>query len=690
MADKQDLLVEIGTEELPPQALPSLAQAFEDGFVEALKTNGLAFEKLEQFATPRRIALRLSGLDSRQQDQEIQRKGPALKAAYDAEGQPSKAALGFARSCGVDISELQTEEGPKGAWLVFKKIQPGQPSEALIPAMVQSALAKLPIPKRMRWGSLSSEFVRPVHWIVLLLGERVVEAEIMDVQSGRTTRGHRFHHPEPIELATPADYDALLRDTAWVEPQFAARREKIRTAAEAAARAVDATAVIDDKLLDEVTSLNEWPVAVMGDFDPEFLEVPSEALIETMQKNQKYFPVVDAEGKLLPRFITISNIESRDPAQVKAGNERVIRPRFKDAVFFWEQDLKTPLAEMSGALASVVFQNKLGTLLDKAQRIGEVGSIIAQEIGLEPALAQRAALLCKCDLLTNMVGEFASLQGVMGRYYAEAAGEDAGVCQAMEEHYLPKHAGDRLPQSLCGQALALADKLDSLVGIFAIGQRPSGVKDPYGLRRAALGVLRIMIEQKLDLDLRQLLEASAQSFADKVDAAGVVDEVFDYIMDRLKGYYADQGVAGDVLDAVLARRPTHPLDIDTRVQAVSAFKKLPEAASLAAANKRIRNILKKASEQIPAAVADDLLREDSERQLNARMTELGARVAPLFAAGQYEQALSQLASLRPEVDTFFDQVMVMCEESEVRKNRLAILRNIESSFLNVADISRLQ
>jgi glycyl-tRNA synthetase beta chain len=690
MAEKQDFLVEIGTEELPPQALPTLSQAFADSFAEALAAHGLTFGQLEAFATPRRLALHLSALDARQQDQQIQRKGPALKAAYDADGQPSKAALGFARSCGVEVNQLATETGSKGDWLVFKQTQPGQRTEALIPAMVQQALAKLPIPKRMRWGDLDSEFVRPVHWIVLLFGESMIEADIMDVRAGRHTRGHRFHHPEPIELAHAADYARLLRTAGQVEPLFATRKESIRRQAESLAQHIGATAVIEEKLLDEVTSLTEWPVAVLGDFDPEFLEVPSEALIETMQKNQKYFPLISADGALLPRFITISNIESRDPAQVKAGNERVIRPRFKDAAFFWEQDLKVPLDELSERLGTVVFQKQLGTLLDKARRIGTLASIIAPQIGLDPAQAQRAALLCKCDLLTNMVGEFASLQGIMGRYYAAAAGEPAAVCQAMEEHYLPKHAGDRLPQSACGQALALADKLDSLVGIFAIGQRPSGVKDPYALRRAALGVLRIMIEQKLDLDIPQLLRASAAALADKVDASNSVDEVFDYILERLKGYYAEQGVAGDVLDAVLARRPGKPLDIDTRVRAVSAFKRLPEAASLAAANKRIHNILRKSSEPIPEAVDDRLLMDDSERQLNQRMNDIGARVQPLFAAGDYAQALAQLASLRPQVDDFFDHVMVMCEEADVRQNRLAILRKIESVFLNVADISRLQ
>jgi glycyl-tRNA synthetase beta chain len=511
----------------------------------------------------------------------------------------------------------------------------------------------------------------------------------LDVAAGKETRGHRFHHPHPISVDTPADYERLLRDVGYVEADFTARRERIRVMAEEKAKDQGAAAVIDPGLLDEVTALTEWPVAVKGSFDEEFLEVPSEALIETMQKHQKYFPVTGSDGKLLPKFIAISNIESLEPTQVQAGNERVIRPRFKDASFFWEQDLKRPLEDLAPALDKVVFQHQLGTLRDKSIRIGAIGRGIAEEVGLDPTLAERSAALCKCDLLTNMVGEFAGLQGTMGRYYASAGGEQECVADAMEEQYLPRHAGDALPKSRCGQVLALADRLDSLVGIFAIGQKPTGVKDPYALRRASLGVLRILIETPLELDLYRLLQSSADALSEKVDASAVVDEVYQYILERLHGYYADQGVSGDIVESVLASGSTVPVDIDNRVKAVTGFKSLPEASSLAAANKRIRNILKKVEGTLPDQVDHSKLEEESEKALFSRVEELKREIDPLMAQREYGETLNRLATLRPVVDEFFDNVMVLCDDETLRLNRLSLLNSLSATFQDIADISKL-
>ncbi len=689
MVDKNDLLVEIGTEELPPQALLRLSEAFQEQFRSRLESSGLKFQKIERFATPRRLALRVLQLDTEQAAQTMVRKGPSVKAAFDADGNPTKAAEGFARSCGVAVKDLEQEESKKGAWLVYRLTTLGKKTEELVPDMVRKSLNSLPIPKRMRWGNLSSEFVRPVHWVVLLFGPNPIAATILDVEAGKNTRGHRFHHPQSISIGTPLEYEQLLRDVGYVEADFAARRERIRRLVDQSSEASGAKAIIDSKLLDEVTALTEWPVPVVGSFDEEFLEVPSEALIETMQAHQKYFPVVDPQGRLLPKFIAISNIESKDPMQVQAGNERVIRPRFKDAAFFWEQDLKRPLADLIPMLDKVVFQHQLGTLGDKSRRVAILAVEIAKKVGLDPGLAERSAKLGKCDLLTDMVGEFASLQGTMGRYYASAGGEHECVSAAMEEQYLPRHAGDSLPQSPCGQVLAIADRLDSLLGIFAIGQKPTGVKDPYALRRASLGVMRILIETPLNLDLLELLKLSATTLVDKVDATGIVGEVYDYMIDRLQGYYRDHEISGDVVDAVLASSPTVPMDIDRRIKAVASFKNLDEASSLAAANKRIRNILRKAALDLPANIDQDKLQEKSERALLSNMDALKAEIEPMMRQGDYGQALSRLATLKPVVDDYFDNVMVLCEDEEIRINRLALLRSLSVTFQDIADISRL-
>ncbi|MEJ2528628.1 MAG: glycine--tRNA ligase subunit beta [Gammaproteobacteria bacterium] len=690
MADTRDLLVEIGTEELPPTALDRLSLAFMQGIESGLQQEGLSFTRIERFASPRRLAVLVSDLATAQPDRVVERRGPSLQAAFDAAGNPSKAAEGFARSCGVSVDQLEQEETPKGAWLLFHQNQPGNSTNELIPEIINSSLSALPIPKRMRWGSRSEEFVRPVHWAVLLFGDEVIPAEILGQQTGRSTRGHRFHRPDPIEITAPADYLTQLQDQGMVYADMQQRKELIRKQVIATAEGQGATAVIDEDLLSEVTALNEWPVPVMGSFDQSFLEVPAEALIQAMQGHQKYFPVVAEDGGLRPNFITIANIESREIAQVRSGNERVIRPRFKDAAFFWEQDLKQPLEHHNQRLKSVVFQDRLGTLFDKSQRVAALAQAIAKQTAADPALAKRAAELCKCDLMTNMVNEFPKLQGIMGSYYAARGNEDPEVVAAMKEVYMPRHAGDDLPATACGRAVAVADRLDTLVGIFAIGQKPTGVKDPFGLRRAALGVLRIMIEAPLALDLEAMLKLAAEGLADKVDAAAAVAEVFDYMVDRLKAYYGDRGITADVIEAVLACRPTRPADFDLRVKAVTEFRKLPEAASLSAANKRIRNILKKSDEEYAAQPDAAIFTEEAERKLFNQLAELTPVVAPLFAAGDYTQALRLLASLREAVDGFFDNVMVNCEDADLRRNRLALLNSLSAMFLGAADLSRLQ
>ncbi len=690
MADSRDLLIEIGTEELPPKALFNLSLAFEQGIRDGLEKAGLPSTAIRRFATPRRLAVLIEHLPTRQPDRQLERRGPALSAAYGTDGQPTKAAEGFARSCGVTVAELQQQQTDKGVWLVHVSAEPGAATADLIPAIVLAALAALPIPKRMRWGDRDDEFVRPVHWAILLFGDEVIPAMILGVQSGRETRGHRFHHPDPIRVTAPANYARQLGSEGRVIADFDQRRDAVRTQAETAAAQLNGMAVIKLELLDEVTALVEWPVALTGNFEQRFLDVPAEALISTMQDNQRYFPVVDVEGRLLPHFITMTNLESRDPAQVRAGNERVIRPRFSDAEFFWNQDRKQPLAAQMEALKQVVFQQRLGTQAEKSERVAALARFIAEHSHGNSEWAERAARLAKCDLLSQMVQEFPELQGIMGRYYALHDQEAPEVAQALEEQYLPRFAGDRLPKTATGRALALAERLDTLVGIFAIGQAPSGAKDPFALRRAALGVLRILIEGELDLDLQALLQRAATRFEPAICAENAVEAVFAFIMDRLRGYYLDQGVRPDTFEAVLDCRPTRPLDFDRRLRAVHAFRQLPEATSLAAANKRIRNILKKMETALPFAVQPDLLVEEPEQTLAGRLVELSSEVIPLMEGGFYGEALNRLAGLREPVDAFFDQVLVMAEDPVLRDNRIALLNELSSLFLRVADFSRLQ
>lgn len=690
MSETRDLLIEIGAEELPPKALRRLGDAFRQGIETGLEKAELAFASTRAYAAPRRLAVLVQGLQTGQADREQLKRGPAVTAAFDDEGCPTKAAEGFARSCGVTVEALETLETDKGAWLAYKQFEPGRPAAELIPDIVTQALQQLPIPKRMRWGDRTDEFVRPVHWVVLLFGDEVIEATILGTPTGRETRGHRFHHPAPLYLAEPAAYVPLLETEGHVLADMDARREAIRGQVIEAARRLGGEALLDDDLLDEVSALVEWPVAISGGFDPEFLEVPAEALISSMQDHQKYFPVVDGNGALLPHFITVANLESRDPAQVRAGNERVIRPRLTDAAFFWEQDRKQPLETRQTRLASMVFQKKLGTLLDKSQRVARLARTIAGAIEADPDQAGRAALLAKCDLLTQMVFEFPELQGVMGRYYALHDGEPEAVARALDEQYMPRFAGDRLPATATGQVLAIADRLDTLVGIFAIGQAPTGDKDPFALRRAALGIVRILIECELDLDLQSLLEEAAAGFASDIKAGLVTGDVFDFMLDRLRAYYSETGLDIHIFEAVRAQTPTRPLDFHRRIEAVREFSRLAEAESLAAANKRIGNILRKAETAVPDQVNADLLTEPAEQALHTAVEQLRQKVEPLFERGQYTEALCMLAALREPVDSFFDQVMVMAENTALRDNRLALLQGLQALFLRAADLSRLQ
>lgn len=693
MTEQRDLLIEIGTEELPPKALLKLSNAFKAGIEEGLEKAGLKHNNIQAYATPRRLAVLISDLVTAQEDSNVERRGPAVTAAFGEDGCPTPAATGFARSCGVEADQLETMETDKGAWLVFRSEQKGQSTAELVPAIVQHALDKLPIPKRMRWGNLDSEFVRPVHWLVLLFGDEVIDAEILSVKSGRETRGHRFHHPDTIYIGEPRAYQPLLESEGRVMADFAERREAIKGQVMEVAAKVKGTAVIDDALLDEVTGLVEWPVALLGNFDKEFLDMPSECLISAMKGHQKYFHVVDQKEQLMPHFITVSNIESSNPDVVRDGNERVIRPRLSDAEFFWTQDHKQKLADRIDSLKTVVFQNKLGTIYDKSQRVSQLAGFIASNIEGDKSLAERAALLAKCDLMSEMVGEFPELQGIMGRYYAEHDGEPANVAIALDEQYMPRFAGDDLPQSKTGQALAIAEKLDTLVGIFGIGQIPTGAKDPFALRRAALGALRIIIENNLELDLRDCLTTAASSYKDIFKADEVVPAVFDFMMDRLRAYYHDSGVSHDTFESVLALNPSQPKDFNDRILAVTAFRKLPEAESLAAANKRIQNILRQAAENkeiIPAKLDNKLLHESAEKLLAAQLEKISKEVSPLFDKQDYQPALIKLAILRQSVDSFFDAVMVMAEDKSVRSNRLALLKQLGDLFLQVADISRLQ
>ena len=685
----QNFLVEIGTEELPPKALKTLATSFADNVEAELNQAGLTFDKIEWFAAPRRLAVKVLNLATQQPSKEIEKRGPAVSAAFDAEGKPTKAAEGWARGCGITVEQAERIATDKGEWLVHRAKIEGQPTKNLLNDIVANALAKLPIPKPMRWADKTVQFIRPVHTVTMLLGDELIEGEILGVASARTIRGHRFLGEKEFEIQHADQYPQLLREKGAVVADFNERKAEILAKSQAKATALGGVADIEESLLEEVTSLVEYPNVLAAKFEERFLAVPAEALVYTMKGDQKYFPIYDKEGKLLPHFIFVSNINPEDPTAIIEGNEKVVRPRLTDAEFFFKTDLKQKLVDRLPRLETVLFQQQLGTLKDKTDRIEQLAGEIAKQIGADEAKARRAGLLSKCDLMTNMVFEFTDTQGVMGMHYARHDGEDEEVAVALNEQYMPRFAGDELPKSLVASVVALADKFDTLTGIFGIGQAPKGSADPFALRRAALGALRIIVEKNLPLDLEDLVKKSAALFGDKLTNQNVVADVVDFMPGRFRAWYQDEGIAVDVIQAVLARRPTRPADFDARVRAVSHFRTLDSAEALAAANKRVSNILAKAD----AAIGEINLTacvEPAEKALAEAVLALRTEVQPLIAQGDYTAVLDKLANLRAPVDSFFDNVMVNAEDPALRQNRLAILNTLRGLFLQVADISVLQ
>ncbi|MDD7425347.1 MAG: glycine--tRNA ligase subunit beta [[Actinobacillus] rossii] len=721
----QNFLAEIGTEELPPKALKKLATAFAENVEAELNQSGLSFDKVEWFAAPRRLAVKVLGLATAQPSKEVEKRGPAVSAAFDAEGKPTKAAEGWAKGCGITVEQAERIATDKGEWLVHRAVIEGQPTKNLLVGMISNALAKLPIPKTMRWGDKTEQFVRPVHTVTLLLGDELIEGEILGIASGTTIRGHRFLGEREFQISHADQYPALLKEKGSVVADFNERKALILAKAQEKATALGGVADIEEDLLDEVTSLVEYPNVLAAKFEERFLAVPAEALVYTMKGDQKYFPIYDKEGKLLPHFIFVSNINPEDPSKIIEGNEKVVCPRLTDAEFFFKTDLKQRLEDQLPRLETVLFQQQLGTLRDKTARIEQLAGEIAKQIGADETKAKRAGLLSKCDLMTNMVFEFTDTQGVMGMHYARHDGEDEEVAVALNEQYMPRFAGDELPKSLVASSVALADKFDTLTGIFGIGQAPKGSADPFALRRAALGALRIIVEKNLPLDIQELANKSVQTYIEQRERyfkeelelhknnetdlvilrdqqnilrekgfiltnKNVVEEVVDFMLGRFRAWYQDEGIAVDVIQAVLARRPTRPADFDARVRAVSHFRTLDNAEALAAANKRVSNILAKVEGEISSEIDRTLLLEAEEKALAEQVITLQAELAPLFAKGDYQTALVRLADLREVVDNFFDKVMVNAEDPKLRQNRQAILNNLRNLFLQVADISLLQ
>jgi len=682
----QDFFVEIGTEELPPKALKTLATAFADNLQAELAKLELSHADVHWYAAPRRLAVRINGLAAQQADKVVEKRGPAIASAFDADGKPTKAAQGWAAGCGITVDQAEKLETDKGAWLLHKAKVVGAASVSLLPEVVQQALAKLPIAKPMRWGNSTAEFIRPVHTIIMLYGKDVVPATVLGRNSGNQTHGHRFHAPEKVTVNHADDYLATLRN-AFVVADFAERKAFIAAEVAKTAAALNGKALMDDALLEEVTALVEWPVVLVGSFEQSFLQVPAEPLISTMKDNQKYFPLLDSNGKLQNKFIFVANIASKDPQQIIEGNEKVVRPRLSDAQFFFNTDRKQKLEQRLDSLKTVLFQQQLGTLAEKSERISKVAGFVATKIGAEQAAAERAGLLSKADLMTNMVGEFPEVQGIMGMHYARLDGEAEPVALALNEQYMPRFAGDQLPTRPEGAAVAIADKLDTLVGIFGIGQAPKGDKDPFALRRTAIGALRIMVEKQLPLDLVDIIAFSQQTFGTKLSNAKVAEEVLDFMLGRFRAWYEAEGYSVDVIQAVLARRPTNPADFDRRVKAVAEFGKLDAAAALAAANKRVANILAKVEGDIATTVNAALLQEDAEQALHSAIVAEQA-----YQAGQhsYAEGLAHLASMRDVIDNFFDKVMVNADDAAVRANRQALLKQLRELFLQVADISVLQ
>ena len=716
----QNFLVEIGTEELPPKALKTLATSFADNVEAELNQAGLSFDKIEWFAAPRRLAVKVLNLATQQPSKEIEKRGPAVSAAFDAEGKPTKAAEGWARGCGITVEQAERIATDKGEWLVHRAKIEGQPTKNLLNGIVANALAKLPIPKPMRWADKTVQFIRPVHTVTMLLGDELIKGEILGVASARTIRGHRFLGEKEFEIQHADQYPQLLREKGSVVADFNERKAEILAKSQAKATALGGVADIEESLLEEVTSLVEYPNVLAAKFEERFLAVPAEALVYTMKGDQKYFPIYDKDGKLLPHFIFVSNINPVDPTAIIEGNEKVVRPRLTDAEFFFKTDLKQKLVDRLPRLETVLFQQQLGTLKDKTDRIEQLAGEIAKQIGADEAKAKRAGLLSKCDLMTNMVFEFTDTQGVMGMHYARHDGEDEEVAVALNEQYMPRFAGDELPKSLVASAVALADKFDTLTGIFGIGQAPKGSADPFALRRAALGALRIIVEKNLPLDLEDIVGKASDAYKRQDDEKRekseffkvnplpndltpfsrgengrivtkqeLINEVVDFMLGRFRAWYQDEGIAVDVIQAVLARRPTRPADFDARVRAVSHFRTLDSAEALAAANKRVANILAKAEGDI-GAVDVALCIEPAEQVLAQSVLSLAKEVQPLIAQGEYTAVLDKLAGLRQPVDNFFDNVMVNAEDAKLRQNRLAILNTLQGLFLQVADISLLQ
>jgi glycyl-tRNA synthetase beta chain len=689
-ADAADFLVEVGTEELPPTALASLMAAFVRQLAEGLERDRLAHSGITGYATPRRLAVLVAGLAPSQADRELELKGPPVSVAFDPQGEATPAAQAFADRCGVPVAELGRTKTSKGEWLSCRTVDTGRPAAELLPDIVGLVLHSLPAPRRMRWGSIEEEFVRPVHWILMLHGENVVDASLLGLRSDRLTRGHRFLSAGKLVVNRPKDYLGVL-EQAFVVADFGERRQRIVDGVRSAAAAVGGKAIATDELYDEVTALTEWPVPLTGRFDKAFLLLPREVIVATLTSHQRYFPVEDEQGRLMAAFVTVANLESREPDKVRDGNERVIRPRLADAAFFWEQDGKTALDARQEALHEIVYQKGLGSIGDLSVRIASLAGTIASRLQADRGPAERAALLSKCDLLTGMVGEFPELQGIMGRYYARRSGEPETVADAIGEQYLPRFAGDSLPKTTTGQILALADKLDALAGAFCLGKKPSGNRDPFGLRRAAIGIVRIMVEGELDLDLPRLIADACRLQPPEIaDAGALGDEIYNFILERLRAYYIDQqGVQPEVFEAVRARRPASLFDFDSRVKAVAAFVKLDAADSLAASNKRIANILRQAGQPGGGPVDPGMLKEDAEKDLYEAILAAKTAVAPLLEKRAYEAVLAALAQLRQAVDRFFDDVMVMTDDERVRQNRLALLSGLRALFLDIADISRL-
>ncbi|MRX27885.1 glycine--tRNA ligase subunit beta [Kangiella sp. HZ709] len=684
--NKQDLLFELGTEELPPKALKKLSHALVENIKINLATNDLAFDAVFGYASPRRLAVIVENLITAQPDKNVERLGPAVDAAYDDAGNPKPAAVGFAKSCGVEVSDLQKIDTDKGQRLGFSIVQKGQAVSELIEDIINSALKKLPIQKAMRWGDRSEQFIRPVHWAVLIHGETVLKAKVIGVETGNVTYGHRFMAPAAIDLKSARDYLPALK-SAKVEVNYENRKQAIKLQVEAEAKKIGGIAQIENDLLDEVTGLVEWPVALTGKFDNEFLQVPSECLVSSMAEHQKYFHVLDAEGSLLPNFITVANVESSNPEVIVSGNEKVIRPRLADAKFFFDTDKTATLESHQAHLEKVVFQKDLGSVQDKAKRVANIAKSIAKQIGADEAQAERAGLISKCDLSTNMVGEFDKLQGIMGTYYARHDGENDNVAIAMTEQYLPKFSGDKLAKNPVGQALAIADRIDTLVGIFGIGQIPKGSKDPFALRRSAIGLIRTLVENNLELDLKKLINRAGSNLSGKLSNEDVESDVFEFILERFKAWYLESGVDASTINSVLTLKPSSPVDFDARIKAVKFFQSLPEAESLSAANKRVKNILAKADVEVPNQIDSSLLQEAEETILAETISDAENKQATLQT---YQHKLEHLASLRNAVDAFFDKVMVNADDEKVKMNRLAMLAKLKALFGSVADISLLQ